>query len=350
MPADFAVYFRAAIERVPSGANPYDSFDLSPFKYSPGVLAILTFMPRSYVGSWFAFSSVSILCLTAALLLGSTYKTRKEVIALLIGIAISWKGFIETLDYGQIEFVILLFSVLAAWFASSRPFWSGFFAGFLPWIKLPWGFLALPFFIISYLRGGKRSSLAFLAGHFSAALFWGIIIPGLVFGLTKTYQFYLSWIDLLKVQPKELYLTDMNQSIWIAVSRWTGLSQLPSALLVLVIVVPLVILLIRRLISDSQSPLKPAFFWLSPWLLLNQMINPLAWRWGSVFVVGTAIAALEPKLLKGTSRRILIAVIFLFILAQMNPIVKLLGFDHWSYFHNHGLVTAYWLFLILLAL
>jgi hypothetical protein len=84
---------------------------------------------------------------------------------------------------------------------------------------------------------------------------------------------------------------------------------------------------------------------------MGQLVNPLSWRWGSVYLIGVCFAAFRP------GRRFLwfrgfiwLGVILLFLL-QQNPFVRgIMGVGHWTELHEAGVVTLYWVFLLLLSI
>jgi hypothetical protein len=347
IPGDFAVYLRAW-ERVTSGVTPYVPTDGSPYKYSPGVLSIFWLFPKELQPgvAWFAFGTVSVLSLAMSLLVGVRYYRWRDVVALLIGLALSWKGILETLDYGQTELLILGMAVLATASLRKSAALAGVLAGTLPWIKLPWLGLLLPM-LLTLKSASKGRFSNFLSGYLSACVFWGAAAPALLFGPDRALKLSQEWISLLKTQPSSLYLSDMNQSLWMSAWRWwpSSLSILMAALLTLAILARLSLITSSKTRATHMTPLAT----ISPWCVLMQMLNPLSWRWGSVFVVGIPFAVLGREQ-TGPRRRIqygLGAIVLLLWLLQQNPFVHLIGKGHWTEFHGHGVITLYWLSLLL---
>jgi hypothetical protein len=107
------------------------------------------------------------------------------------------------------------------------------------------------------------------------------------------------------------------------------------------------LLIIRRPYSPTA---QDSFVWLSPWLILGQLVNPLSWRWGSVYLVGVCFAAFRPGRRFHWMRGLLwIAVLILLVLQQNEFVQGVLGLSHWTELHDAGVITLYWLFLLLLA-
>ena len=87
-------------------------------------------------------------------------------------------------------------------------------------------------------------------------------------------------------------------------------------------------------------PNRDIFSWLSPWLILTQLLNPLSWRWGSVFLVGAPFAVAAGSNRSRSLRMVFAVFAVIFFLLQMNPVVQMLGYHHWSDFHGYGVVTG----------
>lgn len=353
IPGDFAVYLRAW-ERVIQGQDPYVVSDFSPYKYAPGALAVISALPRDPSSAWFVFGLLSIVALAYALGSGGgKYATWKSVGLLATGLALSWKGILEILDYGQIELLILAIAVGGAQCFNRAPFASGLLLGFLPGLKLPWILFFFPFLIrasnrFTGTKGGSRYFKSLFSGYFIAWFLWAAAVPSLMFGPERAKVLSQSWVRLLQLQPHEMYLSDINQGLLSSALRGTGESQLLSFALFLIALGGVVGLLSVRLRKIGTQ--TPALLWISPWLLLSQLANPLAWRWGSVFALGIPLGADERVRPKKSSRVLeyaLWGLIFIFWLLQQNPVARALGFSHWADLHGYGIITYYWLALIL---
>ena len=97
---------------------------------------------------------------------------------------------------------------------------------------------------------------------------------------------------------------------------------------------------------------REVFVWLSPWLLLTQLVNPLSWRWGSVFVVGApfAIAVMSRSIGKTAVRSLLFSTVVVLWAFQLNFVVRPMGYHHWTDLHGYGILTLYWGLLLILCL
>ncbi|OFZ82611.1 MAG: hypothetical protein A2583_07885 [Bdellovibrionales bacterium RIFOXYD1_FULL_53_11] len=359
-PIDFWVYHHATV-RYFAGASPYVTGDTSPFKYSPGALALMMAFPRNHVHAWYIYSTLSILFLALAIMTGSRFKSWKNVVLLLFGLFFCWKGVLETLDYGQSEFFMLGLATLAGVLAPRRPFVAGVIAGVLPWFKLPWALIALPVFVVAlYSRHEprRRGGVRFVAGAFAGTFGFGAALPALVFGAEKALVLSQQWVRLLRVQPEWLFMLDLNQSLWITLQRWCGGSRWLGITAGVAVTVLLTAGLAKRLAGFIRSGAvrrMDVFAWLAPWMLFMQLVNPLSWRWGSLFLLGIPVAAMERNwktmpTLKRRSMFLLAGVAVFFWLLQLNPVLQLFGIKHWSLLHGSGVITVYWLAFLLLCL
>jgi hypothetical protein len=351
LPTDFSVYYRA-LERLDQGKTPYVAEDSSPYKYSPGALAILRALPNDLSHAWVAYSAFSILMLMVGLALGSRYASWDQVGLLGVGVILAWKGILETLDYGQLELVIFGIAVLAFAIRRSVPLLAGVLAGTLPWLKLPWGLLLLPLILVStesLQKGGvkEKRTRIFITGYVLAALAWGAGVPSVLFGSNRAMELTREWIEILRVQPGDLYSTAINQSLWSTLHRWISESQLAVGLGLIGVSWLLGRLVIRSL---STHLTREVFVWVTPWLILIQLLNPLSWRWGSVFVIGAPLAAWRHDQGSSLGRSILWGCVALLYLIQLNPVVQFLGYAHWTQFHEWGAVTLFWIALLGLTL
>jgi hypothetical protein len=350
IPGDFAVYLRAW-ERVSHGLTPYVPSDPSPYKYSPGVLTLFWLLPPgSPPGvAWFAFGTASVLAFAVSLLVGVRYQRWRDVVALLAGLALSWKGILETLDYGQLEILILGMAVLATASLRKSAGLAGFLAGTLPWLKLPWVGLLLPL-LLTLKSASKGRFSNFLAGYLGACVFWGVAAPALLFGPDRALRLSQQWVELLKTQPPSLYLSDINQSAWASAWRAGGgtLSLALVGIIAVAVLLRLAVLTSSRTRAAHATPLAT----ISPWLLLVQLLNPLSWRWGSVFAVGIPFAVVnrDARWWQRPMQLGLGAAVLLLWALQQNPVVHALGYAHWTELHHLGVITLYWFGLLVLVL
>lgn len=331
-PGDFLVYFQAW-QRVKQGMIPYVVTDGSPYKYSPSILAFIGLLPGDPIRAWFIFGSLSLLFWLGAIGLGVRLKSWGDFLKLCLGLLLSWKGVLEVLDYGQMEFVLLILAVMGARSFFPFPFFSGMVLGFLPALKLPWIVFGLPFF----LQAQSEQFWKWVGGFVLAWVIWLFGIPVMFFGRERALALTQSWMQILRAQPFDLYLSDINQSLLaLGLRLFQESPQVQRLALAFTLISGggLLGYLIqrRRWISGELSTL-------TPWLLFVQLLNPLAWRWGSVFALGAPFAA---------QNRALWVLVLIFLALQQNPVVHLLGFSHWTDLHPYNLVTGYWLVLIFL--
>ncbi len=349
--------YRRAISRVRSHVDPYVPSDGSPYKYSPGVLVPLQMLPTQDCDAWKLFKLFSVVLWATALIFGSTYRIWSDFWLLLVGILLSWKGLLETLDYGQIEFALLFVAVVSSRIATRARFFSSFLLGCLPWFKLPWLILGVPFFIVAF-KNGKFELVKFLSGYLMGSIFFGFILPVSYFGYEGLSHLTVSWLSLLARQPSDLFMSDMNQSLWSTAYRlcvlnlWVGVPVLFFVGLLCFYCLTSIVGNFSKKLSFVQSfPLQ----WVSPWLLIILLFNPLSWRWGSLLVVGVPLVAM-PNYLRLPRKKLygifywagLVSVGLLWLLSQ-NPFVKIFGVSHWTEFNSLGSVTFFWLFLLFIS-
>ncbi|MEK7691907.1 MAG: glycosyltransferase family 87 protein [Bdellovibrionota bacterium] len=348
-PTDFGVYMRAW-QRVNLGENPYVLTDGSPYKYAPGALALFKVMPDKLGNAWFVFGTLSIFALGLALTVGVRYVAWRNVLWVIFGLIFAWKGILETLDYGQLELLIVGVATVGAALLPHTPFTAGLLIGTLPWFKLPWLALALPFLLVVIRRDQKGLS-RFVSGYMVACFLWAAAIPSWLFGSERALYLSQQWFSVLRAQPKELYYSDINQSLWVSVTRWMGSGSLAELCLALGLgAMGLGILIGWLMARPSRTPTwQGALPWMSPWLILIQLLNPLSWRWGSVFLVGVPLAVFGGIRRTPVASAVLFFLICIFWLIQQNPFVRALGFHHWTELHQYGVITAYWLLFLVAA-
>jgi hypothetical protein len=113
MPGDFAVCWHA-VERLISNQPVYQATDGSPFKYSPTFLYLfksLVFLGHGNqsAAGWIT-ASVLLFFGGAALWIFRTPSLRSRPRAVLaafgLGVILGWRGFFETLSYGQVDLIL----------------------------------------------------------------------------------------------------------------------------------------------------------------------------------------------------------------------------------------------------
>jgi len=361
VPGDFGVYFQAS-QRVQKGESTYRHADAAPaYKFSPGVLAPMQLLPSEPAKAWFWYGTLCVVLFGVALLVSGTYSTWRDVELLFIGLLISWKGILETFDYGQLEVFLLSLALISAALLNRWALVSGLIAGFLPWIKLPWVLLLLPFMTAATVRTERRGRL-FFSGYLASCFTWGAAVPSLLYGSERAKLLSQDWLGVLRTVPSAVYQSDANQSIWFSAIRWFGQELLPSSGLAGLALGLILGLLMARASDPGIYRKTPALAWISPWLVFTQLLTPLAWTWGSVFLIGMPMTAgwsawnSQPDE-TGDSLRVqknlrfsIVAIIALLWMLQQNPVASSLGFGHWSDFHGVGLLTAYWLSMLVLTL
>lgn len=356
IPQDFGVYVKAW-QRYTQGENPYVPSEYLAFKYAPAMIALIGVLPQSPTDAWFAFSTLCIGGLALSLMIGARYRTWRDVLALLVGVILAWKGILECLDYGQVEIFIFPILIFATAVFTRQTLLSGALIGMLPWIKLPLLFMLVPFYFAASRRerAGKgkprhRRLKLFFSGFLLSSVFWGAGLPSLAFGPDRALKLSQSWFAVLRDQPQSLFLNDVNQSLWASVGRWVHIDSHMAALGIAGILCGLLLglLIIRRPYAPTA---QDSFIWITPWLIMGQLVNPLSWRWGSVYLIGACFAAFRPGRRFHWLRGILWLLLIAFFLMQQNPFVRgVLGMSHWTDLHEMGVVTLYWMTLLLLSI
>jgi hypothetical protein len=359
VPQDFGVYVKAW-QRYTQGESPYVSSEYLSFKYAPGMLALIGILPKEPADAWFFFSSICVALLTLSFMIGARYRTWRDVVALVIGVGLSWKGILECFDYGQVEVFIFPVLIVATSIYTRYTLLAGALIGMLPWIKAPLLFMIVPFAVASSRRereDGKpplRRLKLFVSGFLFSSVFWGAGLPSLAFGPDRAMKMSQDWFTLLRTQPTSLFSNDVNQSLWASVSRWMDIhgSNPASAMTALGIAGVLAGLLMGLLVL--RRPYAPtaqdSFVWITPWLIMGQLVSPLSWRWGSVYLIGAAFAAFRPGRRFLWFRGLLwLAVLGLFLLQQTPFLKAAFGIHHWTELHEAGVITLYWVALLLLS-
>jgi hypothetical protein len=163
------------------------------------------------------------------------------------------------------------------------------------------------------------------------------------------------WFQLLKTQPSTLFANDVNQSLWASVGRWVNVFALDSASMMSALGIAGVLAGLLMGLLVLRRPYAPtaqdSFVWITPWLIMGQLVNPLSWRWGSVYLIGAAFAAFRPGRRFLWFRGLLWLAVIGFFLLQQNPFLKtVLGLHHWTELHEAGVITLYWVTLLLLSI
>jgi len=347
-PQDFTVYLKARDQLI-AGVSPYNPELKLTYKYAPSRLLLLELLPNHHGWAWWTTKLLYVVSWAGALLFGARIRDPKHLGLLMLGVILSWKGLLEALDYGQLEFFLLFVGVMASRFWRERPEVSGAWIGFLPGWKSPWLLMAAPFLIMGWMtERPKKRWLRFGLGFVASLVAWELLLPVLVWGPTRYWQLLSEWLYVLKTQPTQLFLDDFNQSVWIALQRWFGTGAAPW---VSVIAAALMGWLGWKLIRASLEKRDPAdaLAWVSPWFLYAQLVSPLAWRWGALLWVGLPLAWEAHSGWK-RSRLALVMVVGGSWLIQQNPVIHALGFKHWTDLHIYSTLTIQWLAMLVLSL
>jgi hypothetical protein len=289
-PSDFQIVLNAVqVISSPHSANnnPYQAgihqnAEENPYKFSPGVLAMSSLLlplqgidtPRD---AWFGYGVLSICIFALLMIFGLRYPHWRSIVLLVLGLIASWKGLVECIDTGQVEISIFGIATLAALTLLRVPLFSGFVLAYLPWIKLPWLFLLIPFLVAVSRKNPTetpkpplRRLKHFFSGFVLGSVFWGAAVPAIAYGPDRALLLSQQWFKVLKTQPWTLFYLKANQSLWMLPMRWWPSNpEAAFALAALMVAVLLALLMRRRPISPAgHEPLV----WLTPWLIFTQLI------------------------------------------------------------------------------
>lgn len=338
LPTDFAVTLRAW-ERVQAGRDPYVLSDFSPYQFVPGTLGFISVLPSDPMKAWFFYIAVSLVAFLISVILGTRlyrFSNWTQVIQLVVGLALAWRGIVESLDHGQSELIALAVIVVAARLFKGWPLASGFLLGLLPILRLSWLLLFFPFVLralastdVPYSKNRFFRRLS--SGYFIACFYWAAAVPSLMFGPERAKALSQSWLRVISAQSSDVYLAHANQSLYAFATRYLaphGSKFMAMAWTFILIGLILGYLIKRTRTADLKAPVLS---WISPWLLFTQLCNPFAMKWASVFAIGSAFGA--------RSRWLWIVVAVLWLMQQ----------GVWDVpFAASGVVTAYWLALVFL--
>lgn len=315
--------FVAAREKLRKGIDPYSNkTDADTYRYPPGFLAIGELLPSSSSEIVNLFGFFTIVLWMASLFMGARTSSWRELLAIAGGIALSWNALETSFHMGQMDVLALFLAVLAARVYRRNRALSGFVLGLMPWIKLPWLLVTIPF-LQTAARQGPRKLAKFFAGLFASLFFWGAGLPSLVFGPDRSLLLSQKWMDSIQLRPDRILLMPENESAWAIVSRLTGNSTLGAGITGIVCAFVLSTLIQRPVPSSAKSVDKNGgvLGWLTPWLMFTQLFAPIAYPWGALVTVGVPLAILYAipvrRSLLGTWIQIGIF-IFLFAAEAMN--------------------------------
>ncbi len=348
-PGDFKVYLTAR-DRVAAGEDPYRLDVYSEYKYSPAMVLPYSVLPRSHDAAWLINKAILVLTWAVSIwagVLGIGAFTWRHLSLVVLGVALSWKGLLEAFDYGQVDVFLLAGAVTAAIQLARRPRVAGAVIGLLPALKLPWAVMILPFL---FAARAKKKTFQVLVGFGLGVFAWLAVVPVLFFGREKTIGLTRAWFYLLGHQPAGVYSVGINQSPWLLVLGWQLHPWLQWGALLWMMGFLLAVVLRLMKVQRLPNEVQP-LVWVTPWLIIGQLMNPLAWRWGSLLFVGAPLGIERSGLWENRIWRSAVGgIMILLILIQMNPVVQCFGWGHWTDLHPYGTIALYWIGLLLLGL
>lgn len=339
----------AAKERLVARQSPYHPALEPAYTHSPGVLVPVQWFPQDAATAWFWISLSMVIAWAVVLSISSGRWTIRTVFLLLFGLGLAWPATFESLQRGQLELLLFVIAAFGAYFVNKVPILSGLLIGTLPWFRLQWAILFLPFILVVTQK--KRWRLAqFFLGYFMAMLTWGAGIFNVTFGSDRGMELTREWFSILKEQRLSLFLDSNNQSLWISLTRWLG----DASLSVYGLTAMIVGLLLGRMVARSTEvrPYGGELAWISPWLMIGQLMNPLSWKWANVFVIGMPLAFAQGKWIDNiwVRRLLVVCVITLMLLVQYAPFTQKVGIDVQADLLGYGVLTLQWLLLLILCL
>jgi hypothetical protein len=347
IPQDFGAYLKA-VRLALEGRSIYDPNDYLTYKYSPGALAPFFLLPSNPIQAWLVAKFFYLSMWVTGLGLSLRISSWRQAGLLALGVILSWKGILETLDYGQTEFIFLFLALLMSWLFPRSPFASGVVAGSIPWFKLPWGLLMLPL-ALAASRLGARTFRKVILGILAAVILWGLFLPMICFGWHGVALLYWDWSVVLRSQPASLYSDLTNSSLWALAVRLMGDSRLILAR-VTASVAALGLIAGFSVHQYRRGFRLPPVRWTAQWMLLALLVNPLSWRWASMVTVAVPLSLDWSAWKKAPKTRatMILAVFFIWLL-QQNPVARALGWHHWTDINQYGLITFQWLALLILT-
>jgi len=277
MPGDFEVYWRAA-ERLVSQESIYVPADASPYKYSLAFAEAFRFTfflleARLAAAVWMTLSVLGffgVLYVYVRRLLPLARSPLYAVGALFASIALSWSGILETLNYGQVDLLLVagaMGAVATSSVAARAAIWAAILA-----VKPHWGMV----FLAVSIGGGAREFLKLSA---AAALVY--LAPIAWLGPSGWAGSLAEWVTCLRVQQDAAFMTShLNLSLAAVLSRITGWTEGVGTLSAIGIGLDLVglgwLLALRLRQGESlRFKLVALAFGLTGYLLFS----PLSWRW-----------------------------------------------------------------------
>ena len=348
--SDFGPYYKAG-ERFAGSENLYNFADGHYlFKYSP--LAALFFAPIALL----PYSTAAALWLGLSwLLLGFSYLLAKKLewggeplpiwAGLLIFLGLS-KFALAEIHLGQVDF-LLLFLVLVALASLGRR--REVFGGVLLALAV---LFKPPLLLISILAVWRRRTM-FLLG-LGGALLVGLCLPILQYGFLGALSLYHGWWAVLSTSSPGLLASEVNQSIFGALTRWLVQNPKGRTLLDLSAEVPLILgfaalvgflFVLWRLEKGYQSDSEHRSTVPALLIMGSVLFSPLGWVQNYVLALPALIRAVGCLVREQAQSRWRLACLALFYLTAVLPNFELLG----RHFYNVYLGQS-WMFLGILGL
>lgn len=354
--SDFRAYYRAA-ERLLHGQNLYDLADGHYlFKYSP--FAALLFAPLTllpYAGAKVLWISLSWLLLFTCYVLTRKIEIPNRSLPLW-GVFLIWLGIskfaLAEIHLGQVDFLLLLFVLLSVISMGGRYETCG-------GIVLAFSVLFKPPLILMLVLPLRRRRMNFMLG-FLLGLAGALLVPVFWYG-AGTPELYGHWWEIMQVSSPDLLASEVNQSVFGALTRWLvenpqgkTLLPLPSVIpaimggILLVLFLAFVWLLDRSAAkADDPSQMERPFRSPAPALLLlaSVVFSPLGWVQNYVFAlpaISRAVDALAMEKFRNARRVVFLSLFFLFAVL---PNFELLGRDLYNIYLGQS-----WIFLGVVSL
>ncbi len=354
LPHDYHVLWKVKT-RVAQGVDPYfASWNESKYNYSPGLIPFLQILPNNPQVAFYLVRGLAILLWVLGIFFGVVWRSKRDLLCLCGGLILAWQGAGVTLAMGQAELLGLGLMLLAFRLFDTKPMATAWILAFLPIVKLPWLFLWIPFGYRLWVTQ-PRWALSFRIHLILASFLGWLAIPLLTAGTELTLQWYLSWLEVLKHQNPELFTLPANQSIWSRLAPLKSIVPGGTLLIPLACLGILGFLALQglRQIKSARHFSSKALALTTPWVLLMQLANPLAWYWAGAYLPGAFFSIFENDLGKRSKKifaamLVVLALTFLFQQKWVNGWV--LGIPDRSAAHAYGVMTVHWLSILGLSL
>ena len=312
IPQDFNVY-RLAAERLSEGKAIYVPTDELPYKYSPTFAYLFRysffFIEKKLAAAiWKALSVLAFLGALARFghrLLQTARLERQVLMALIIGILLSWHGFLETLGIGQVDLLLgagligLATSVLNPSFEISQ--WSWIMRSFLcASILAVKPHMALAIFPFCFGMGWAEC----LGVAVTTLIIY--FLPSMWIGLDPLVGLFREWVACLRQQQDVTFMIgNPNQAIGAVIARCLGHPDSVGLLNRVFLGIDFSVFLALawpnlRKATNSGLGRKAQLLWLAYGISSYLLFSPLSWRW-FVFLwipVVAIIAYVDEKPLK----------------------------------------------------